>query len=224
MDAPILAGTLAVHVAAGVLALVAGVVALGTAKGGRRHRRAGRAYVLAMAVVVATALPLALVDGNYFLLTIAVFSGYLVLNGYCVLSRKRPTPSDAAPLDWVAHLTMAGIGVAMLGLGSRSLLGGDELGVALVVFGAIGLVLAGREIVAVYRPPDGPREWFYRHIAFMGGGYIATVTAAVTVNLTMLPPVVRWVGPTAVGTPAIVLAVLRYRRKFGDESGGVLAG
>ena len=224
MEPRILAATLAVHVAGGVLALVAGLVALATAKGGRRHRQAGRAYVLAMAVVVATALPLALVDGNYFLFTVAVFSGYLLLNGYQVLSRKRPAPGDVAPLDWVAHLTMAGVAVAMLGLGGRSLLGGDELGVALVVFGAIGLALTGREMVDVYRPPDGPREWFYRHIAFMGGGYIATVTAAVTVNLGMLPPVVRWVGPTAVGTPAIGLAVLRYRRKFGDGSGGVLAG
>lgn len=224
MHSPIIETTLAVHVAAGLLALVAGLIALGTTNGGRRHRQAGRAYVLAMAVVVVTALPLALVDGNYFLFTIAVFSGYLVLNGYRVLSRKRPAPGDAEPLDWVAHLTMTGFGAAMVALGSRSMLGGDRPGVALVVFGAIGLVLSGREIAAVYRPPDGPREWFYRHIAFMGGGYIATVTAAVTVNLGMLPPVVRWVGPTAVGTPAIVLAVMRYRRKFGDESGGVLAG
>lgn len=224
MHSPIIETTLVVHVAAGLLALVAGLIALGTTKGGRRHRQAGRAYVLAMSVVVVTALPLALVDGNYFLLTIAVFSGYLVHNGYRVLSRKRPTPGDAAPLDWIAHLTMTGVGVAMVALGSRSLLGGDRLGVALVVFGAIGLSLAVREIAAVYRPPDASRTWFYRHIVFMGGGYIATVTAAVTVNLGMLPPVVRWVGPTAIGTPAIVLAVLRYRQKFGDSVGGVLAG
>lgn len=224
MRLSLLTTTLAVHVAAGLLALVAGLIALGTTKGGHRHRQAGRAYVSAMAVVVVTALPLALVDGNYFLLTIAVFSGYLVLNGYRVLSRKRPTPGDAAPLDWLAHLTMTGIGVAMIALGSRSLLGGDRLGVALVVFGVIGLVLPGREVAAVYRPPDGSRTWFYRHIGFMGGSYIATVTAAVTVNLEMLPPVVRWIGPTAVGTPAIVLAVLRYRQKFGDGVGGVLAG
>lgn len=224
MRSAILDATLLFHVAAGVLALLAGAVALGTAKGGRRHRRAGRAYVLAMAVVVTTALPLALAEGNYFLFSIAVFSGYLVLNGYRVLARKRPSPGEAAPLDWAAHLTMVGIGVAMVGLGGRILVGGDGLGAALVVFGAIGLVLAGREIRAVYRPPEGAREWFYRHIVFMGGGYIATVTAAVTVNLGTLPPLARWVGPTAVGTPAIVLAVRRYRRKFGDVADGRPAG
>jgi hypothetical protein len=224
MRASILDATLGVHVAAGVLALLAGALALGTAKGGRRHRRAGRAYVASMAVVVVTAIPLALADGNYFLFTVAVFSGYLVLNGYRVLSRKRPVPGEAAPLDWAAHLSMVGVGVAMVGLGGRSLLGGDGPGVVLVVFGGIGLVLAGREIRAVYRPPESPREWFYRHLAFMGGGYIATVTAAVTVNLGMLPPLVRWVGPTAVGTPAIVLAVLWYRREFGDGSGRTFGG
>lgn len=224
MREAILDVTLGVHVAAGVLALLAGVVALVTAKGGRRHRRAGRIYVVAMGVVVVTAVPLALVEENYFLFAVAVFSGYLVLNGYRVLARKRPAPGEASPLDWAAHLTMVAVGLGLVGLGASRLLGGGvEFGVAPVVFGAIGLVLAAREIVAIYRPPHGPREWFYRHIVFMGGGYIATVTAAVTVNLVMLPPVVRWVGPTAVGTPGIVLAVLRYRRKFGDRAGGTPA-
>lgn len=205
--------TLWVHVAAGAVALVAGLVAIATEKGGRRHRRAGRGYALSMGVVVTTAVPLALADANYFLLTVAVFSGYLVLMGYRVLGRKRPS-SRAAPLDWVAHLTMAGFGVGMVALGGADLLAGDGLGAALVVFGGIGLALACRELWRVFRPPDDPRTWFYRHVVYMGGAYIATVTAAVTVNLAFLPPLVRWVGPTAVGTPLLVALLARYRRKF----------
>jgi hypothetical protein len=49
----------------------------------------------------------------------------------------------------------------------------------------------------------------------MGAGYIATVTAAGTVNLTMLPEPLRWLGPTAVGTPLIVYAVQTYEQRFG---------
>ena len=72
------------HIAAGVLALSAGLVAMATEKGGRRHVRAGRTYVGSMAVVAMTALPLAAVDADYFLFSIAVFSGYLVLrDGAC---------------------------------------------------------------------------------------------------------------------------------------------
>ena len=202
------------HIAAGVLALSAGLVAMATEKGGRRHVRAGRIYVGSMAVVVTTALPLAAVDADYFLFSIAVFSGYLVFTGWRVLARKRPEPGVASPVDWAANLTMVVFGLAMVGLGGADLLDDDGLGVALVVFGAIGLALAGSQVRSVYNPPEDPREWFSRHIVFMGAGYIATVTAAVTVNLVMLPPVLRWVGPTLVGTPLIAVAVARYERRF----------
>lgn len=220
----ILGVTLGVHVAAGIVALTAGCAALVTSKGGPRHVRAGRGYAVAMAVVVTTAIPLSLVDANYFLFTIAVFSGYLVFAGFRVLARKGPEPDGGEPVDWIAHLTMVGFGLAMVGLGGRDLLAGDELGSALVVFGGIGLVLAVREVHSVRRPADDPWEWFYRHIVFMGGAYIATVTAAVTVNLTMLPSVVRWVGPTVVGTPVLVLTVFRYRRRFENDAPGAVSG
>lgn len=210
----VLQGTLVVHVVSGVVALLAGLGAIATAKGGRRHRRSGRAYVLSMAVVVSTAIPLSLVDGNYFLFAVAVFSGYLVAMGYRVLAREQRTPGEAAAIDWAAHLVMVIFGVGMVLHGGYGVVTGEGLGAALVVFGAIGTALAGREIWYIFRPSDGRREWFYRHIAFVGGAYIATVTAAVTVNLAMLPAVVRWVGPTVVGTPAILLAVALYRRRF----------
>jgi hypothetical protein len=214
-------GTLVVHVAAGVVALLAGAGALLTAKGGPRHIRAGKTYVLAMAVVVGTAFPLAVVDDDAFLFAIAVFSGYLVFTGYRVLSRKRPTPGEAAPVDWAAHLVMVAFGVAMVALGANDVLAGDGLGWALASFGAIGLVLALREIRSIVVPAEDPRAWFFKHIVFIGGGYIATVTAAVTVNLTMLPPLVRWLGPTAVGTPLLLLTTVRYRRRFDRGGAGI---
>lgn len=46
--------TLWLHIAAGVVALIAGGVAMASEKGGDRHRRAGRFYVRSMAVVVVT--------------------------------------------------------------------------------------------------------------------------------------------------------------------------
>lgn len=222
MESTTLTLTLLVHIAAGVVALLAGLVAIATKKGGTTHLRSGKLYALAMAVVVVTAVPLALVDGNYFLFTIAVFSGYLVAAGYRSLARKRPEPGVAAPVDWTLHLTMVAFGVGMLALGGYDLRSGDSLGTVLVVFGAIGLVLAIQALWRIYRPPADRMAWLYRHITFMGGGFIATVTAAATVNLTMLPPLVRWLGPTAVGTPAIAWAIARRQRRF--DSGPATAG
>lgn len=208
-------GTLSVHVVAGAVALVAGAAAICTTKGGRWHRTAGKLYVAGMAVVVVTAIPLAYHTGNTFLAAIAVFSGYLVFAGYRVLSRKRPTPEDARPVDVLGHGTMLLVGSGMvLGGTWNALTGPIGLEPVTVVFGVIGASLAGRELYELYRPPDEPRTWFFRHVAFMGGGYIATVTAAITVNLTVLPPVLRWLGPTIVGAPLIVYVSARYRSRF----------
>jgi uncharacterized membrane protein len=219
MPEPLHDATLWGHVAAGVVALLAGAGAISTEKGGTWHVRAGRTYVLAMAVVVVTALPLSALQADYFLFAIAVFSGYLVFTGYRVLSRKRPTPGEAATVDWAAHVVMVAFGLTMLGLGARDILAGDGLGWALSSFGGIGLVLAVREIRTILAPGDDPRAWFFKHIVFMGAGYIATVTAAVTVNLSMVPPLARWLGPTVVGTPLILLTTARYRRRFASAAG-----
>ena len=78
----------AVHILAGIVALGAGLGAILTRKGGRRHCLAGRVYALTMGVVVVTAFPMAYWASNWFLLAIAVFSGYLVFGGYRARSRR----------------------------------------------------------------------------------------------------------------------------------------
>ena len=63
---------LAIHVAAGTLALAVAPVAMLTAKGGPAHRRWGRVYYWAMGVVALTALVVALWRPNPFLAMVAV--------------------------------------------------------------------------------------------------------------------------------------------------------
>src|SRR5215510_6579006 len=79
-----------IHVLAGSVALVVAPVALLTAKGGEPHRRWGKVYFLAMAVVASTALVVGYWRSILFLELVAVFSFYAALAGYRVLSRKRP--------------------------------------------------------------------------------------------------------------------------------------
>lgn len=212
MTGPLLDGLLVVHVAFGVVAVLAGLVAIGTEKGGLTHRRAGKGYVVSMAVVVTTAFPLAVAIGSAFLFAIAIFSGYLVLSGYRVLSRKRGVPAEVSRLDWLAVGGMVVAGVGMIGWGTfHSLQGSIGVSPALAVFGTIGLALAGQQVRRFRSGTDEPRAWLTSHITFMGAAYIATVTAAATVNLVMLPPLARWLGPTVVGTPLIAIAVNRYQ-------------
>lgn len=206
---------LTVHVLAGVVALLAGLGAIATRKGGRTHRRAGKLYVAGMAVVVTTAVPLAIRIESWFLFAIAVFSGYLVFGGYRVILRRRTGIDGAGTVDWVGHGSMLVAGVGMiLGGGWGTATGGIDLGPVLMVFGVIGGSFAVQSLREVRSPSNTGTPWFETHVAFMGGAYIATVTATVTVNLTMLPPVARWLGPTVVGAPLIALAVRRYRPRF----------
>ena len=206
---------LLVHITAGIIALLSGMAAIVTVKGGSRHNRAGKFYGVSMAVVVVTALPLSVWIDNWFLFAIAIFSGYLVAGGYRIVLRRRSSLQDPTLTDYTLHGMMFAVGTAMIGIGGYGTVTGImELGSVLAVFGLIGGILAVREL-SQYRVPGPDRTpWFERHIAFMSGGYIATVTAAVTVNLSMLPPLVRWLGPTLVGVPLIGYAIKRYRPRF----------
>ncbi len=209
-------GVLGVHILAGVVALGSGIGAIVTKKGGQRHNNAGKLYVLAMAIVVTTAVPLAVWVENWFLLAIAVFSGYLVFGGYRIITRRRARVQELTPTDWVGNGTMIAVGAVMVGAGGWGTVTGEmALAPVLLVFGLIGGVLAVRELATLRDSQKNRDTWFERHIAFMGGAFIATVTAAVTVNLTMVPELVRWLGPTAVGVPLIFYAVSVYQPVFG---------
>lgn len=205
------AAVLWTHIAAGVVALVAGTGALITTKGGRRHRLAGKAYVASMGVVVGSVLPLFVFEPGdaflQFLLLVAVFSGYLVFSGYRVVSRKRPGDGPER-VDWVAAgaAIIACLGLAGMGVGR--VLRGDPFGVVMVVFGAIGGAFGGTDVRALRR--GGTDARIPDHLSRMIGGFIATVTAVSAVNLTAVPAVVAWLWPTAVGVPLIVYWQRRY--------------
>ena len=207
---------LGLHVLAGLSALGAGAVAIVTRKGSPRHNAAGRAYVYAMAFVVLSAAPLAVAVDDWFLLAIAVFSGYLVFGGYRIVRRRRRGLSEPTPVDYAGHGTMFAVGCVMVGVGGwGSVTGRVELAPVLAVFGAIGCVLAAQSLYGLLRSGGNRRGWLTSHVGFMGGAYIATVTATVTVNLTSIPPIARWLGPTAIGVPLIAYGIRTYESRFG---------
>ncbi|NLR78343.1 hypothetical protein [Chitinophaga eiseniae] len=77
------------HVTAGSVALILGLVALLTRKGGMLHRKSGRLFLVFLSVVIATGLIGVFVFGrNTFLLVITLLSGYLGYSGYRVLQAK----------------------------------------------------------------------------------------------------------------------------------------
>jgi hypothetical protein len=196
--------TLWVHVAAGTVAVSAGLGALVTAKGGRRHCQAGKLFLISMGVVVGTVFGLLAIDPTTFrivLTLVAVFSGYFAFSGYRVLSRKRPT-DGAEPIDWAATVAVFGACLGLAVWGATWYLGGQSFGIVMVVFGAIGVVFATLD--ARTFSGRGTDEWMVSHLQRMVAAFISTVSAVSAVNLTPVIGIWAWLWPTLVGVPLIV--------------------
>jgi uncharacterized membrane protein len=195
-------GVLACHIAAGSLAVLSGIVAMATRKGGKSHRGAGVTYVGSMLVVALTALVMSSIRPNPFLFAVALFSAALALSGWLPARGDNPRWSRViGTVGIIAALLLVSIGVWWL-------LNANYFGVVAIVFA----VVAGRFGYSDLRRHTA-RTRVSRtvaHVSAMGGAFIATISAVSAVNLDMLPPLIRWLWPTIIGTPLIAFAIRRY--------------
>ena len=218
-------GILWIHILAGTVALVVAPIALVTVKGGPTHRRWGKVYFWAMAVVAATAIVVGYWRSILFLMLTAVFSFYAARSGYRVLYRKRPDLGQRpAAGDWIAAGITVAASLLLVALGIiRPTPRFQELSTVAVVFGGVGLALAGLDVWRFLSPPADKRAWWYKHMSNMMGSYIAAVTAFSVVNFHFLPTTVRWLWPTMIGTPAIAIWVTYYKIRFNRPKAGAPA-
>jgi uncharacterized membrane protein len=213
-----LQAALGLHIASGMVAFICAPVALLTAKGGRTHRRWGKVYFWAMAVVAATALFLSILLPILFLALVAVFSFYAAFAGYRVLSLKG-LAKGARPrlIDWAAALITFATSAALAAFGALrpSMLSGLPRLVP-VVLGCLGVLLGGRSILLFLRPPAEKQFWWFEHMTGMIASYIAACSAFSVVNLGPLFGNAWWVWlwPVMAGVPAISVWKSYYRKKF----------
>lgn len=209
---------LAMHITAGTAAFALAPLALITAKGGKAHRRWGKIYFWAMAVVTVTALVMAIYRPVLFLALVAVFSFYAAFVGYRVLGQKSAYKGEqtAKTLDWFAagFTFIASALLAVLGLVKPSAV--QNLGIPAMVFGVIGMWIAVNAVWKFTHRPAEKMFWWYAHLAGMLGSYIAAWTAfsVVTIGPLLHGAWWLWIVPTGIGIPAIVLTQAYYRRKF----------
>ena len=214
---------LVVHIAAGFTSFLVAPVALATAKGGKQHRRWGMVYLCSMGVVAATALPMALWRPVLFLALVAVFSFYAAFSGYRVLKLKDLARGGRArPIDWIAGGVTFCSSAALAVLAVARPAAVQHMGVVAVVFGVIGMRLAGVQMWSFVAKPKEKMFWWYTHLENFIGSYIAAWTAF---SVTTLPRIFGyhvwlWLWPTAVGVPAIVLTTAYYKRKFSGRTSG----
>ena len=201
---------LVIHIGFGSAALIAALVALVTAKGRINHVRSGRVYATSMTAVFLTALPLAILGANIFLLFIATFSFYMVFAGWRFARNRRGRPHlvDLAAVTamWLTGLGMWGYAIIMASVG-------DSQWVTLTLFGFIALAL-GTADAFFYRAQPAPySRRISRHLTNMMAGTIATVTAVLVVNVETNPVWIAWVVATLAITPLIAWWNIRVVRK-----------
>lgn len=207
------------HAVAGSVALVVAPLAMWVSKGGDAHRRWGKLFVLAMAVVVVSAIVLAIATGNFLMGMVAIFSFHMVASGYRSLYHKRlhegqkPAKADIL-IQGTAAVVNGGLflwAISLLMLGQKF-----NKVVIFLVFGGIGLLMVLANFNRFYKREHEKQEWLYGHMIGFLGGYIATVSAFSAVTLDMIKPVwLQWLWPTFIGSPLIVLWIRQYRKRFG---------
>jgi hypothetical protein len=183
------------HIAAGSLALVGFWLNAALRKGSPQHRSVGRVYLLAMLVVMLTALPIAwqaLAGGEPLR---ATFLAYLVvitatptwLAWRAIRDQRDVTAYTGAVYRLFAVGSIAS-GLAVLGAGLHyrvALLAG---------FSLVGIVTGGLMLRFAARGGAQPRWWLREHYVAIGGCGVATHIAFLNIGMSRLMPD-GWSGP-----------------------------
>lgn len=200
------------HVVFGTVALFAVPAALFVRKGGEWHRRFGVAFSFAMSVVLFSAGFMWQAKGHLFLVPLGVVSGYLIVNGWRVLARRRRRiPSrfqDGIDVALSGVVVLAGLAAAYIGIAAQTplLL---SIRPALMGVGTIAIAFGLNDVLG-FLSPRNRLGWLLAHFAAMIAAYVSAVTAFVVINAHDVPMMLRWLVPSSIGGSVIVAYTLRY--------------
>lgn len=211
-----------VHILAGATALVTGLLAMLTIKGGKAHRLNGKLYFWSMAIIFITSVYMALFKDMLFFVLIAFFSFQAAFNGYRILYLKKINQGQkAGMLDYIGIVVGGLAAVTMLYLGIVNWTARNDAAIILLVFGVFYALGVWNEYRKFKKPPTEKMFWLYKHLGQMGGAYIATTTAFLVNNsrfFSFIPAVVLWLAPTAIGVVLITVVLKKYRKQHGDNA------
>lgn len=205
------------HIAGGTSALITGLGAMFTTKGGTAHRNFGKVYFWSMTAVFISAVILSIGHHKTFLLMVAFFSYYFTVRGYRILFLKKlGTTQKPACIDkWISFIAGAFI-LFLYVWGFMALLQHETMGITAIVFAIIGTTFLVKDI-SQFRSKTVPEKmhWWYGHISSMGASYISASTAFVVVNIS-IPGFgwALWILPSVIGTVIITRTTRYYKRKF----------
>ena len=210
---------LALHIAAGLGAVLIGIAPVLSRKGSRLHRLSGRAFAGLMTVLLACAWAMTALKMNSYLLALSGSASLTLFSGLRVLGRKRPDlrrADRATALDGLVTLTIAGIGLLILWLTLTGQGSGPPAVSMALVYGALSMSVW--DLWRFLRPTDwpfSPELWRYEHLWKMLGAYSAVLSAFSGNFLRFLPPPWSALWPTLLfqSLTVIWIAVLVVQRR-----------
>ncbi|WP_299533847.1 hypothetical protein [Ulvibacterium sp.] len=198
-----------IHVTTGTAALLLGVVALLSKKGGRVHKRSGLIFLFFIALVIVTALMGVLAFGaNEFLIALTMLSGYQAFSGYRVLKSKSNKPKTLDIL--VALLTLSS--------GLYFLYYLDAIGMIwspMIIYSTVGalfIIIAYDFLRYLFKAEHYKNFWLYEHIYKMIAAFTALLAAFIGTVLPQYHPYSQFL-PSIFGTLLAIGSILYFRLK-----------
>ena len=212
---------LIIHIAAGVISLVTGLISILSLKGGKVHKKSGKIYFYSMTIVFVTAIIIASYRFNRFLFLIAFLSYYSVFAGVRKLRLKNLHKNQKPKwYDWTAGIINGIANLFFIGLGIYySIENGFFSGGALlsVGFGIGGLLISYVNLKPFIIKPNKSYHWYLSHIGNMFGGYIATSTAFLSTLISkyeIMNPFLGFALPSIIGVPVLIYWINKTEKNF----------
>lgn len=203
------------HVLTGTLALVLGLMALLSIKGGMFHIKSGRYFLVLVSMVILTGLIGVFLFGrNQFLLVITVLSGYVAFSGFRTLRLKSNEPQK---LD-IAMVLIALVVLIYFLYYFKSI---GMIWSPIVIYSTVGALffIAIYDLFRYLIPSEAYRKhriWIYEHIYKMISAFAALLSAFSGTVLEQYQPHSQYL-PSVLGLIAIVgfmVYVSRYGLKI----------
>ncbi len=202
------------HVSAGVVALVLGLVALLTAKGSSAHNKCGNYFLAFVSIVIITGLIGVFIFGrNTFLLVITVLTGYVSFSGYRALKFKSNVPRTLDMI--VALVSLSTLAYFLYFFHSIGMIWSP-----VVIYSTVGAML----LVILYdflryliprKTYSKHRIWLYEHIYKMTSAFSGLLSAFAGTVLKQYQPHSQYL-PSVLGM-VIVAAFMLYIYKDGQK-------
>ena len=231
------------HILVGFTGLVAFWIPVFARKGGNLHRKAGKVFIAAGYWVCASAaLSCGLITTSIFSrglaaqnadsLSAVTFLSYLAWVTFVTLpystavlkTKKDPTALDTPWFRFLAYSCF----VASALLVTYATLFPSNWSLLLYVLSPIGIGTGLPMLRYMKGRGQSKKQWFFEHMSATIGTGIAFHTAFAVFGASRLfdlprtgwISIIPWILPALIGTPALTLWRLYYRRKFGELPGG----